>query len=801
MGVIGNIVNIIIKIILAPIRAFFRVIIWALSIVSSIFSMFTSFPANVIIIISFVIIFVMWVWPNPFAVTYVLMKQLNRLFTNILLPAVNALIQIFYQFLVPFWNDLMDAFFLFWDLFWNGICEGDGITGCKGFEDFMTMLTIIWDMFGLYFNFFMFIVMSVFAFLNEIMPTTLRRSQEYCHTPACDLWDGTPRYDRNMFNGEILYQPNITNHRFMYFEETPIMIHNPGPLGIQNVKQHLTSLEVMYIQILAKIAIAAWEFVVETVFPFIIQTLAFFADLAKVFFLFFEDIIEFFIKIVARLLSKLVYIFLRAVGSVLDNPDALIFDPDYYEGNITSYANENEDDFDSYVSDYAADPNVWMLQNITVGNPKVTQFYLKVIIILNDILGYVVQLPDAIFIVVDKIICVFENLVFCIPFQKRLCAWLFAPPTICTVGYPMCNRTDTNEVKIWPGFTGINATVPHEFGSYDWFMKDGFLMMLEATDFGPPGAEFHYANPHANTPYTFYGCRDYYNQGSSTFKYLEPWWGGNPSVEANIYGRYKDPDPDLLYCDDYIGGSPARHYGRISGYQTTTLIPNSGYTSHNWWYPTSLSNPSAPPYYIGFDDVYNHQGFQNGILRLKPETPYWGCYGPARWCGRNVKIHDHGIFFPWDFGWDTTNWYFEGFWETLNWMSDQFTGANIWYEIWANGFDVFLTCQNLIGSEGSCPCSMCKTDPSQLIHWINYMFTFGDPDLSGYPANYNHPDPAKKCVSVSPYKSIMWDLDEYFYDFFDECSICPTPLGEGCTCNLACQCNGGSCIEGELCIS
>lgn len=847
MGAIANVIYIIVKIILAPIKALLKLILWFISIISSIVTVLTSFPANVILIIGFVIIVVMWIWPNPFAIVYVLYYEANRLFTNLILIPVNAIIPIFYNFLVPLWNDILDGFFLFWGMFKNGICADDAIETCKGFESLMTSLTIVWYMFGNWFNMIMYIIMSIYWFLNTVLSPELRRSvldQEitYCHTPACDDWDGTPRYDRD-FRGDIIYIFDDDRRSYV-----PQMIENTAPFGINNMRQYLTEVEVLYIQILAKVAIWTWEFVFETIMPFFVQTLAFIADLFKLYYLLFQEVVEIFVTIAARLLSKLVYVLWKAVETVFEDPNALDFEPEYYEGNLTDYANENEDDFASYVGEYMVDTSYWMLENITIGSPHVTKFYLWIVRTSFVVLSYVVQIPDTVFGVIDKLYCMFENFIPCLPFSSQICGQLFAPFSGCTVFNPICRSKvgpyeDEHPSITYPGY---------------YYLQDTFKLMYHATWFGTstlkvcsggtsqPGLKTH----------LFQGCRNYKTQFSSEPIYLDNWWKSEDDdplqndIEAGIY-RY--PDPEKLHCSDYKYEEILSEYNyttvelvrknstwvytnettgeweweEVGGYWVNETITHIGFNTtgyvkrdygnivapgstesrnatYNWWWGSQIGVPpqDATNGYIGFIyDVYPYLSFDQGRVYLKNENCP-SCAAGMRPCATSFEIESPGLFFPWVFDLADSNWFFEGIWGMLNWLSDIFADSNMWRDMWTIGRDSFEICVSLLGDE-SCPCSACETDPSQLMHWLNYVFSWGDSSLSGVTMNYIHPDPSKRCVSVSPFYSLAWNFDEYF-DLFEECKMCPTRLDLDplCTCNEHCPCTTGSgfCTPMDVCI-
>jgi hypothetical protein len=593
MGIISKVVLMAVRVVLVPFIAIVRTAIWmANTTISIITTIGSSFPLNIIFLLSLLLIVIMWLWPSPFTIAYVVYLRVNELFTNIMLIALNLVYGIAYKELVPFYNDAIDFFSLFLSMFWGGICEGAApfhdVANCQGFVDLVEMLKITWALWVSYYNLAFSIVWALYEFFAEIKQgideeiSSKRRRGALdgagnklpwliCDFPACDAWDGsTPRPLTNIRREPIVDE--VTG-KFLYSGTSW------GPPGLYLVRQYLSPFEVKVAQLMARVVIWVWNLIFGKIVPAIVQLAAFQVDLMSIAFKLLEGIVEEMLDLIGSMFLFLFDFFYEVVHETMvvhNSTDYIDFGPEYtinYTSNNRQYNETHGGDHykDHFlVTDCNRSKSDGMLERVTVGSPKFQAFLLKVRQILWNLVCELLDLPVNLFSIMDKAICLIENVAYCIPYEDFLCAWLFAPPAYCTVVQPICLLW--NEARDGPGVVGVPLeTFGFEEGDNPYAMIDTFHYIRYGGIHASLNPLQKYVNEHLirdfdwDIAYHHPKMCEIYKQG----KYAYPWWSTiDPDVEVNetllhdtawdddenniLNAVFRYANPDLLRCPDFL---------------------------------------------------------------------------------------------------------------------------------------------------------------------------------------------------------------------------------------------------------
>lgn len=525
MSAVGRLFGFLIRLVTAPFIALFKTVVWAVNqAISFISFILGSFPWGFIIfIVTAVFLVVMWLVPAPFSLAWVLYQEINRVLCNIIIIPINFIYQTAFKYVTWFWNDFIDASVIFIVMFWRGICSGHvpfqpefNIKNCEGWIDLIEMINVMWMIQWEYLLFVADLFIAIYTFFNSVITDSIglrrdlleskwadavgvspeRRSmfisegKEFehlvCSTPTCDPWDGTNRRPLTDLDGI----PIRDSAGSIVYKEA-----GWGPPGFFLIKDQLSESEVRAVQIFAQIAVKLWFLYMRVVLPIFIQLSAFFADMLKIALLFLLEVIEFFLKVLAKVFSLLFYVFWETVNEIFSQPEGVIvFHPDRYnethdyisdsdtdgihfdDYNETISGDDVEDAISDFHQDYLHNATHWMLDDLTVGWQWFTNFLLLIVKLTYDLFYFLFNLPVDSFQILDNIICHITNFVFCIPYQLTVCGWLFAPPTSVTVTQPICLLWNGNHTG--PGEVGVPVkTFGFEEGDNPYAIIDTYHWM------------------------------------------------------------------------------------------------------------------------------------------------------------------------------------------------------------------------------------------------------------------------------------------------------------------------------------
>lgn len=408
--------------IIAPIRALFDLLKWLWSTVFPFLgTLLGSTPLNIIFIVSIVIMFLMWRYPDVVVWLMVLgWEILASFFYNIYLAGWNIINTLFYNWFTPLYNEIADFVVLVWTMVNNGICNGmppfadPETVDCYGFGDWLTIIEIWISSTYEYIT----IAMAFLAMLAQLLFTILGNldtftefslTEKYCPMPACSDW------------GEMRIDPDTGN-----------IIKYPGLAGI-NYKDNLDEADVRVAQIIAAIIIFFIQWFTSEWLPFLVQISAFLADVGRLLIYYYQEFLILLTELFANILGAAFYIIARAYQNILTQPDkTIVFDPDFWNTNITAYTKEKQQEIlDAYVYKYMVNITELLLNKEDLpGREEVRQELLRYYGFIHIALQILNELPFIMGAMADKVWCLFLYLFQCLNLSF-FCSYLFKPGEAC----------------------------------------------------------------------------------------------------------------------------------------------------------------------------------------------------------------------------------------------------------------------------------------------------------------------------------------------------------------------------------
>jgi len=738
MGKVGTGFSLIFQLfILLPFQVFRDVLTFVVtSLVPFLTTIIGSFPLNIIVLISFALIFVMYIFSEPFVIVLMLSWELQRIWINLHIIAMNLIVNFSYNWGAQIWNDTIDFVVLVLEMIWNGLCGGSEgfaeVVDCTGFDNFLIMFEMIVEFLYQSFIINMFVLQLLFAALSDALCADVECSN-ICETPSCNSWTDKPRID--FITGQV--------------------IHNPGLFGL-NFKEYLSETDVYYAQIISKIAISFIQFIMEDVVPFIIQIAAFYMDWFKCTLLYFAWVAAWVIGAVARIFAKLAYIVIRAFKSVYNSATATIeFDPGYYSNSSSGYADKHQQEVtDIFVNTYMADfSELFLMRPDLPGNVDFTNFLIDVILLYKGILNIIFEVPLIILQLADKIACIVVNLPFCIPLNDLLCA-LVRPATKCFVWTIINNGLG-------------NGADGDEYYAEGLYVKDLYSAINNGFTSG------------ASSCKSLTTGLVYENQFAAATKY----W----NINEVSHGRRRWLNLTCVYLPVYPRNERWEQGVTVCGWLFTPPT-----CSYNWQCPPMCTCMvgGGSPYgrcFCGGECIHPITGVtepcrfcrasQIDLRQWGDEGDNWdysGVWPNGGICGHVFNMETGGpLFIERD---SVVGDIMDLFAESFDWAIDFINGLpgpnipNFFDNFWGRMFYISKSfwdvCVTLF-PPSNCPCTTCEVASSQILWYFDLI-----PGMKGFPCNPAHPDPAKRCCAAN---SALWFWDDFYevlgVDLFDENDI------------------------------
>jgi len=717
-----------------PIRVAIRYIKFLIDFISNVFlGGFVSLPPPFNFIfplftfLSIVLLFISYVWTEPFVAVGILYSSITVLFNNVQLLAQNQIIIFLWDWGVPIINDSLYFGEVFIDMVWNGVCGGaegySDYADCTGFANLLIVIELITDSLFHTLSVLSFLLRYLFAIILEISCTDLQCSNvcgdDQCITPATRRsfsmvefeYDQRINFVPTNWISQSLLAVEISSgyqRRRRQLNEDEFTLNeftlkefgqDPGRQRRQINEEELVLREfrhkaTIYVaQILANIAIAIFQWLIEVFFEIFLVINVFWLDLSTMLFVYFTDLLIELGRLFTGLFKTLIFIFVRSVRIVEYNAeeDSLVINPEYWEYNHTTWKNDLPDSIvEEALEDNILNATDFFLYNSNIPNPyNMKTTAIKALLFINNYIVFWISVPMVLFNIADRVLCIILNPLTCFGLDKFLCE-LFRPDTVCFVFIPAVYHSAYNE-----------------------YSYSGELIMLDLVDVMidlPQGGNIQNSEK----------CIDY-----ETGQIYDDWIT-HPSGQmwTNISCLYGDMET--------ISGSS--HQKRCSAFDFCDNIynPSSYETSCKYCLDTLVD-------FSEYGDIVDYD-----FSDVNPQ---------ARICGDTFLIKRGGPLFPWKKD-PLRHFLFIALDALGPFVND------IWSEMMNAVRHFYFECK--AATQDICPCNKCKAASSQFIlKVLDDIFAFFGFE-PGWTFNLDHPDPSKTCVVVSPYLSMIYVADAIF---------------------------------------
>lgn len=714
-------------------------------------SLITSFPLNIIVLLSFFLTVVMYFTPDIFVRIIVIYWELERLFWNIQIAAFNSIKNIFYEIFAPFYND--GVFFIqsVIEVFFQSICQDATTFGryaqCTGASSFIQIFK-----FGLIFLSQVF--MGALAFFNlgsrliiDLFCIDATNCGNICDTPTCSTWSS---FKNNEFysienkyqNREFFKYNNEYNNTYNlqnpaspplikgkdsnlywgdrlgpfgldlknYFGDFPNMVEikrfnsfDPkGKIYSASETMRKSAYEFLHAaQWLGKILATGFQWFVEEVLPFVVEFFCFAFDCFKLLIAYFGKLLINILFIMVKIIGKGFFVLLVGIRDIITsslNPDAptpiVEWDFEYFRSNQSTMSYETLNRItDKVMNEYLTNSsNLLLLREDVPFNWFSRMVYLQIYNIFEIVLKILFEVPILTIHLIDKVVCLMTNIPYCLHIGS-VCDTLFKPPVICATWVEYYEEDGKWEYA-YPFASSLDVLRTINKGS-GW--EPCYI----------PGTHDTYLKTHI--------CKDTYYFPGDGISF------GYNSASGNCYNYRNGPEQAVKAVS-------------INNEKLST--------------PQCLKPDPTP-------GSYSYQNCQFGDVG-NIDLNYWGnyIYHPLNWWHHIAYYFyeydsSRGILF-----FDKTS---DASWNFFDSILDPLFsvwGTDFWSVMTKISFYFHSTCNDILG--GECPCQACQADITQTLHYLDFI-----PGLEGWPCNPTHPNPLLKCCVESPYKSIFWYLDSF----------------------------------------
>lgn len=694
-------------IVLTPIRVARDIFDWIVKVLlPNVAYVLTTTPVNIVFILGLIALLTMYFFSGIWVQILVIYWESGRVILNIQLLAINLIIGLLYDWLAGFWNEGVLFTELVIKIVWDSTCGGaqgfGGYADCTGFSNLLIMGSFFFQAIGQIFTVFFNLCTLIFTLLSASVCQDVNCSN-ICDTGACSTWR---EFD------------------------------SPGPFGVKfSITQEESDSILFAAQVVAKIIVAAIQWIVGDVLPFLAQIFAFACDVVVLLTIYLSQIIGWIIWGISLIFGNLSFIFIRAYISVLSSSTnhTLSIDPQYYQTNRTAYSNEKMSQIqNNYVGQMIGNHSVLFLEDENLpGSKETTLLLIQIYWYINQILVFTFQTPDIALHLIDKGLCFVWYLPGCLKIGA-VCDVLFKPPMLCVLVAEMT-------------FDGLHYHYKNDFAFA--------INVLRTVAYSPMGQYFPFPENGATGNINGYSlCID-------------------PYTNANIGQQTWCPDPNDQMTVPNIGAGCKQFNSDFPGYQSQLGCIKTDGTLNDPAICKSITNlgGSDPP--SPSNDYCLTNFGQLDLTRFADATDIYALPpGVDGYCVSNADTYVNRT---------------RGFlYQSIPAGVLEYTGTpdpGIWWDGFQSIFGLFIyeysfmhaiayfffdTCHLLLGSE--CPCMYCQADPSQALSVLDFI-----PGYEGWPCNAAHP--TQPCCELSPWKSLYYYWDAFMewlgIDSFNQTSI------------------------------